>query len=223
MRGAISTHAPRTGSDADGITLGAAGTHFNPRSPHGERHDGRRRTSAAAKDFNPRSPHGERRAAGTKREHEQTDFNPRSPHGERQGQTHTRRLANQFQPTLPARGATSTRPRCTAHRAFQPTLPARGATTNNTPRKLKMRISTHAPRTGSDMTRAEMQAAIRKISTHAPRTGSDRGGRTRSCPRRIFQPTLPARGATRQLDSTALCARFQPTLPARGATGAEDA
>ena len=33
----ISTHAPRTGSDPAEGTNEAAGTHFNPRSPHGER------------------------------------------------------------------------------------------------------------------------------------------------------------------------------------------
>ena len=35
---------------------------------------------------------------------------------------------NEFQPTLPARGATLTRQRVTPPNAFQPTLPARGAT-----------------------------------------------------------------------------------------------
>ena len=80
--GRISIHAPRTGSDKSLVLLTLDKRHFNPRSPHGERHsrasrarqqpaisihaprtgsdDGRRRTSAAAKDFNPRSPHGER-------------------------------------------------------------------------------------------------------------------------------------------------------------------
>ena len=53
---------PARGATAVPRTTSASVQDFNPRSPHGERHDGRRRTSAAAKDFNPRSPHGERRA-----------------------------------------------------------------------------------------------------------------------------------------------------------------
>ena len=35
------------------------------------------------------------------------DFNPRSPHGERRQDAQQRMTAGAFQPTLPARGATS--------------------------------------------------------------------------------------------------------------------
>ena len=57
--------------------------------------------------FNPRSPHGERR-------HLYGDlsrlwhFNPRSPHGERRDGSSLSIIDFVFQPTLPARGATST-------------------------------------------------------------------------------------------------------------------
>ena len=78
---------------------------------------------------------------------------------------------------------------------FQPTLPARGATERATLRKTQVlhfnprsphgerrlgsradspaaKISTHAPRTGSD--RCSLRATrSARISTHAPRTGSD--------------------------------------------------
>ena len=56
-------------------------------------------------------------------------------------------------------------------------------------------ISTHAPRTGSD----EMAKLLRQngiISTHAPRTGSDSKIFTFPIVQILFQPTLPARGAT---------------------------
>ena len=79
------------------------------------------------------------------------DFNPRSPHGER-----------------PPPASQSIR---TA--LFQSTLPARGATPAETPTNYIMRISIHAPRTGSDKKRNDLVA---------------RG--------LIFQSTLPARGAT---------------------------
>ena len=79
----------------------------------------------------------------------------------------------QFQSTLPARGATPLLPHFPPRPAFQSTLPARGATapweTAGIPLTL---ISIHAPRTGSDPSRAGVDIWLR-ISIHAPRTGSD--------------------------------------------------
>ena len=146
----ISTHAPRTGSD---------------------RNQSRRSTNHC-------------------------NFNPRSPHGERPSRRQSRQSRQQFQPTLPARGATkaSHYPMAT-DTEFQPTLPARGATPASrgleaepadfNPRSPhgerrqppgatapQFGISTHAPRTGSDV--LDYLKEIRLlISTHAPRTGSD--------------------------------------------------
>ena len=123
---------------------------------------------------------------------------------------------------------------------FQPTLPARGATGCTAENPFVAVISTHAPRTGSDTLRCNKSAA-RRISTHAPRTGSDS---TVQHVRKVllrFQPTLPARGATRCRACAAeimddfnprsphgerlirerkrvVPKEFQPTLPARGAT-----
>ena len=79
---------------------------------------------------------------------------------------------------------------------FQPTLPARGATPTRARSPFWKRISTHAPRTGSDAQRGPsprymevfqptlpargatrrrgVLPALRRISTHAPRTGSDK-------------------------------------------------
>ena len=146
-------------------------------------------------------------------------FNPRSPHGERHFiHLHTAR-SRVFQPTLPARGATAQSPlELACQFLFQPTLPARGATvsafflliglfhfnprsphgerhTQHAHTGTLLRISTHAPRTGSDF--CLRKAACRPtISTHAPRTGSDRGAGETLPPLYLFQPTLPARGAT---------------------------
>ena len=56
-------------------------------------------------------------------------------------------------------------------------------------------ISTHAPRTGSDVhTLAHFISD--EISTHAPRTGSDLPTAFHRYGNNGFQPTLPARGAT---------------------------
>ena len=169
----ISIHAPRTGSDrqrkirdfisprfqstlpARGATertmaLANCQTDFNPRSPHGERliflH-----LRTVNNYFNPRSPHGERPDRANSRARPGENFNPRSPHGER----HERG------------GGMAKRP------PFQSTLPARGAT----------------------IVASKADCTIR-ISIHAPRTGSDAAWRMQSGSLLIFQSTLPARGAT---------------------------
>ena len=107
--------------------------------------------------------------------------------------------------------------------------------------RFSRRISTHAPRTGSDVVDCCPDVRPCVISTHAPRTGSDSAFAESANVSVIFQPTLPARGATlissgvrfsrristhaprtgsdRSAVSRARSARiFQPTLPARGAT-----
>ena len=58
-----------------------------------------------------------------------------------------------------------------------------------------LRISIHAPRTGSDMDYVEYLTA-KAISIHAPRTGSDAAGHQDEEHQGRFQSTLPARGAT---------------------------
>ncbi len=73
-----------------------------------------------------------------------------------------------FQPTLPARGATKQLLTLGQKALFQPTLPARGATA-------ALRVL----------------RVIRRISTHAPRTGSDGGGGKSRCDHRDFNPRSP--------------------------------
>ena len=57
-----------------------------------------------------------------------------------------------------------------------------------------------------------------KISIHAPRTGSDFDLYLRSKGKAKFQSTLPARGATLPRRAPPFPPAFQSTLPARGAT-----
>ena len=144
--------------------------------------------------FNPRSPHGERQSLLLKCSSRRY-FNPRSPHGERHQRTATGAERFSFQPTLPARGATPHWLQSAIGERFQPTLPARGATTDGDAQAPPRKISTHAPRTGSDPAEGTNEAAEWHfnprsphgerldavtsitvgswISTHAPRTGSD--------------------------------------------------
>ena len=102
---AISTHAPRAGSDIPVFFCLIANTHFNPRSPCGERLScvltsfsatrfqptlpvrgatrGGPGTSTSTTNFNPRSPCGERHQSGSHSAPCFVNFNPRSPCGER--------------------------------------------------------------------------------------------------------------------------------------------
>ena len=102
---AISTHAPRTGSDRYSRHKAGGNSYFNPRSPHGERRESyetkhetqkfqptlpargatksRQSKCDRRQHFNPRSPHGERPSVCLSVRSVNFDFNPRSPHGER--------------------------------------------------------------------------------------------------------------------------------------------
>ena len=218
--GPISTHAPRTGSDA--FSKGAVKFYsdFNPRSPHGERQDGllpgtgghhisthAPRTGSDRKvsnqdglspDFNPRSPHGERRLPGailrliaTISTHAPRTGSDKAKRGESRGR-------HAFQPTLPARGATPRKAENGHEKGdFNPRSPHGERLKPGTPGMEANNISTHAPRTGSDVAAIYEFVETPEISTHAPRTGSDGllvQPHSRLAP---FQPTLPARGATR--------------------------
>ena len=101
----------------------------------------------------------------------------------------------QFQPTLPARGATRTRCFCLCTLAISTHAPRTGSDDEIAEKPPTGIISTHAPRTGSDIIRP-LANVIQTISTHAPRTGSDARAAGYSAAPSSFQPTLPARGAT---------------------------
>ena len=170
---------------------------FNPRSPCGERRPILAKKLVTASNFNPRSPCGERRAFCVA----VRGCQKISIHAPRAGSDPERlsraRESNEFQSTLPVRGATITdeilddissnfnprspcgeRPFLRAFDSvrsllFQSTLPVRGATYVALNLALSPIISIHAPRAGSDI-------AARHI---VPRDD-------------VFQSTLPVRGAT---------------------------
>ena len=119
------------------------------------------------------------------------DFNPRSPHGERRQphganapkfgiSTHAPRTGSDghfttaiyrecaFQPTLPARGATVSGDVFALFGIFQPTLPARGATPAAACLWARKRISTHAPRTGSDGQRLDARGLLQDFNPRSP-------------------------------------------------------
>ena len=172
-------------------------------------------------DFNPRSPHGERRPDVW----QYTSAYIISTHAPRTGSDvpafgHICDSAV-FQPTLPARGATfPPLDEVKGLLVFQPTLPARGATRARAALDAGHQISTHAPRTGSDAVPTSTLATIKLYfnprSPHGERPdlfnstkrlsnyfnprsphGERLDGMTSCVIHRLFQPTLPARGATR--------------------------
>ena len=148
--------------------------------------------------------------------------------------------ARRFQSTLPARGATGHLCFTSSSPVFQSTLPARGATAMAWNWKTTRYFNPRSPHGERHNTNYSSRQAI-SISIHAPRTGSDQKRRLRRQRRKIFQSTLPARGATAsdadvrhfahisihapRTGSDIFCkstpdsfAIFQSTLPARGAT-----
>ena len=210
---------------------------FNPRSPHGERLCAGAASSspgsfqstlpargataspadygAGSGDFNPRSPHGERRPSRVPRRPWQSHFNPRSPHGERQRDTLKQQLADAFQSTLPARGATaqSTAPRSKGD-YFNPRSPhgERPQQQHGSPDCIP--ISIHAPRTGSDASQRWKVVSANMISIHAPRTGSDPSMWTKTATsERDFNPRSPH--GERHDSASAFCSlwHFNPRSP----------
>ena len=121
--------------------------------------------------------------------------------------------ANEFQSTLPARGATTSSPASCCRRChfnprsphgerlfinsrksfasgFQSTLPARGATPTHDFQSCALHISIHAPRTGSDSDLLDKFMGL-DISIHAPRTGSDDTPPPSAPPASYFNPRSP--------------------------------
>ena len=192
---AISTHAPRTGSDPNAFCTLRMQSYFNPRSPHGERPERVAEILCISKI----STHAPRTGSDNsfdKKDGVTCDFNPRSPHGERHGGGVLLVSLEIFQPTLPARGATKRNDLVARGLIFQPTLPARGATVYD----------------------RAMCALLEDFNPRSPH-GERRDAGTKRGTSRQFQPTLPARGATRiEAKDEKIAAQFQPTLPARGAT-----
>ena len=175
------------------------GTYFNPRSPHGERHDGRG---------------GSRRWQGY--------FNPRSPHGERPyGQKRLLMLLWIFQSTLPARGATYERE---YERGAKDAISIHAPRTGSDPTTASSKPSTSSdfnPRSPHGERRGKSNTPSRRRKNFNPR--SPHGERPSLMVARAiqkeFQSTLPARGATDLFQHLCGFSRvFQSTLPARGAT-----
>ena len=146
--------------------------------------------------FNPRSPHGERRRIATSFCATADNFNPRSPHGERHtNNVRLPRLLDNFNPRSPH-----------GERQQEKELKQHG-----------LRISIHAPRTGSDRGRRGIPPRPRHFnprSPHGERLSSVYAIRTML----DFNPRSPHGERLLENAKKELAKKFQSTLPARGAT-----
>ena len=173
----ISIHAPREGSDASGASLCPGHRYFNPRSPGGERHH---------QTFLPAASHL---------------FQSTLPG---RGATSLWRVGqydNEFQSTLPGRGATLIHDKGIGTKRFQSTLPGRGATPYASTNFLHAKISIHAPREGSDPNGLNGSRSASNFNPRSP--GGERPyflGKAGLS--KIFQSTLPGRGATAAVNGT---------------------
>ena len=190
----ISTHAPRTGSDQLLAESVSCPSYFNPRSPHGERHEGWNAL------------------------YRRIDFNPRSPHGERRRCRRTHHRKEIFQPTLPARGATAYQAVLHVPTAISTHAPRTGS--DKIAKKCVKGLANFNPRSPHGERRCKVCPEVlcpyfNPRSPHGERLGLSKNVK----PGQLFQPTLPARGATStNCTNCTLTTAFQPTLPARGAT-----
>ena len=141
--------------------------------------------------FNPRSPRGERRYLRSREGNRRTI----SIHAPREGSDicsrNARKDAEEFQSTLPARGATRVKFVTAFEAVFQSTLPARGATTLTTaPKTPWSYFNPRSPR-GERPSIPDNDFDDYVISIHAPREGSDSSLWTRSRGFSYFNPRSP--------------------------------
>ena len=146
-----------------------------------------------------------------------THFNPRSPHGERRGLNGRMVVAEKFQSTLPARGATKFFSVYYDANKISIHAPRTGSDASVYVGTKIPKISIHAPRTGSDGQQSYEYEKTIFISIHAPRTGSDTVRAMFEKAKRI-SIHAPRTGSDTRLSSICRILPFQSTLPARGAT-----
>ena len=191
----ISTHAPRTGSDASAQCPAQPAKHFNPRSPHGERPH-RNHAGACIRAISTHAP----RTGSDAAEYPAARAAAISTHAPRTGSDKADKDGvqglNIFQPTLPARGATE---KLTAEQEefnnFNPRSPHGERHRPTTTASAGIYFNPRSPH-GERRNYLRRGRRYRLISTHAPRTGSDNIGKIDIIREITFQPTLPARGAT---------------------------
>ena len=214
----ISIHAPRMGSDSPSALPKSGFSHFNPRSPDGER--------LPVSRFAMPSP---------------SNFNPRSPDGERRGRRAEALLVAEISIHAPRMGSDDNKVDAVTQVVISIHAPRMGSDRCRLLGRPRLRISIHAPRMGSDRCRSSgcrttrdfnprspdgerlvawfNNKATHESSIHAPRMGSDFSGFFIWFVGINFNPRSPD-GERQVGDAAALFEdAFQSTLPGWGATG----
>ena len=195
------------------MTASTAGTHFNPRSPHGERPAlkyvqrqprifqstlparGATPTADPANEAIAISIHAPRTGSdkATKSSRAQPgNFNPRSPHGERPTDGDAQAPPRKISIHAPRTGSDLYGHTCFfRRRRISIHAPRTGSDAFRGVRESGRRISIHAPRTGSDIVTRPTKCTRCEISIHAPRTGSDAGTIPCSASKDYFNPRSP--------------------------------
>ena len=146
---AISIHAPRMGSDHDGVPDHVPSGLISIHAPRMGSDPMRRGYGLGCWNFNPRSPDGERRM-----------LVPASS------------MVTVFQSTLPGWGATWSVYVPIWYTLFQSTLPGWGATATAVGLRVPAGISIHAPRMGSDPSRLDNNTVQVKFQSTLPGWGA---------------------------------------------------
>ena len=190
----ISIHALRKESDPGTLRLTKRSKNFNPHSPCGERrHQHLQR--ARTQDFNPHSPCGERPPPWPSR-HAPYDFNPHSPCGERRNAYGRPTISKYFNPHSPCGERQEILSSTFEMDEFQSTLPLRGATghTRHHP-NIPCYFNPHSP-CGERPASVKKGAQNVKFQSTLPLRGATAEQLLR-LQTNSFQSTLPLRGATR--------------------------
>ena len=193
----ISIHAPRVGCDPGLSPPHWSHLDFNPRTPCGVRHRGRR-DLCAGKHISIHAPRVGCDSIYPVSLCRKLYFNPRTPCGVRPRRRASLSAAVRlFQSTHPVWGATLSDTSLRSCRIFQSTHPVWGATSQwDVANGCLSVISIHAPRVGCDNTDGQHPVVIGGISIHAPRVGCDTRKWWTGLQTREFQSTHPVWGAT---------------------------
>ena len=193
--------------------------HFNPRSPHGERQHPIRFIKSTDEIISIHAPRTGSDWSGADGLPAGEGFQSTLP--ARGATNHTAFNAYQperFQSTLPARGATNVPDEAIDAIVISIHAPRTGSDPSAVHPASRCPISIHAPRTGSDTKEETPKGSTYGISIHAPRTGSDDKGYAVLLLMVNFNPRSP-HGERRNVACVRIGFRlFQSTLPARGAT-----
>ena len=209
---------PARGATEHGSQISLHISHFNPRSPHGERrhtarlnmllsiisiHAPRTGSDGTAYITNGRafsiSIHAPRTGSDWADRGDNRrlwDFNPRSPHGERRDSSYLRMVACYFNPRSP-HGERLLRRRRVSHRElFQSTLPARGATLTVIVASVSMVFQSTLPARGATALPGRVSPTSAHFNPRSPHGERLSLSQVADKSRSSFQSTLPARGAT---------------------------